>query len=424
MDQINTIKTGLKNMSYLTLGSLFSQFLGFFFVIYAARILGPSEFGIFNTVGAFVGLFMVFTVTGYQKVIIRESAKYPEKLHENMESVFAQKILFALIAVFLAVGCGFLVEYDFRIIVFVFIFSFTLFTHTTISLFQVVFHSRSQMKYIAWSGIFQKLIYIIPTALCLYFGGGVEFLVVLFTLSSIVNVFFNYYLIRNKFGISFELRNLFRLRFNKNLFNQAFIFSILGFIGVLYSKIDIAMLSWFVNQRAVGLYSAAYKLLLPVEMLSRQLSVSFFPLAVSRIKKEKSIKASELFKASFLIALVILPASAVVSILSKDIIKLLYGTRYAEANLVLRYLVWIIPLIFIAKPFTIAVQASQLEKKLILPNLLRAISNVVFNYVLVGKYGYMGIVYSTIITYSWCVLFINFGYQYYILKKAGFIRKN
>jgi len=239
-----------------------------------------------------------------------------------------------------------------------------------------------------------------------------------------VNVFFNYYLIRNKFGISFELRNLFRLRFNKNLFNQAFIFSILGFIGVLYSKIDIAMLSWFVNQRAVGLYSAAYKLLLPVEMLSRQLSVSFFPLAVSRIKKEKSIKASELFKASFLIALVILPASAVVSILSKDIIKLLYGTRYAEANLVLRYLVWIIPLIFIAKPFTIAVQASQLEKKLILPNLLRAISNVVFNYVLVGKYGYMGIVYSTIITYSWCVLFINFGYQYYILKKAGFIRKN
>lgn len=406
-------------MSYLTIGSLSSQILGLLFVLYVARTLGPEEFGIFNTVGAFVGLFAFMTFTGYQKVLIRENAGQLDKLEENIENVFALKMILCFISICSAVGCSFLTNYEYRVIFFIFIYSFTLLFNNVTNLLHVVFHSYNQMKYVAFSGIAQRLLYITPTSVCIYFGGGVKFMIILFTLSTMLNALINYHFVKQKFSIKLNLKHVKHLVLEKRLFKQAFIFSLLGFIGFLYSKIDIAMISWFLDQKSVGLYSAAYKLIQPIELLTGTLSVSFFPLAVARFKEKKVVKAKKLFISCFFIALIVFPMSLIVSLFSKSIMELLYGPAYSEAHLVLRYLVWIIPLLLIAKPFAIAIEANHHEKALIIPNILRAMSNVLLNYLLVGKYGYMGIVYSTIITYSWCIIFVNFGYQYFILKRAG-----
>lgn len=73
-------------------------------------------------------------------------------------------------------------------------------------------------------------------------------------------------------------------------------------------------------------------------------------------------------------------------------------------------------------PFSLAAQANHHEAKLIFPNILRSISNVLLNYIFIRQYGLMGAVYSTVITYSWYHILVAFGYQYYLLKKAGQIR--
>jgi len=419
MIRFDTIKIGLRNMSYLTMASLSSQILGFLFVIYVARTLGPEEFGIFNTVGAFVGLFAFMTLTGYQKVLIRESAGQLDNLEDNIRNIFALKMLLCFFSICSVVVCSFLTNYEYRIIFFIFLYSFTLLFNDVTGLLHVVFYSHNQMKYVAFSGIVQRLLYITPTSVCIYFGGGVEFMIILFTLSTMLNAFINYHFVKKKFSIKLDLKLVKHFVLEKRLFKQAFIFSLLGFIGFLYSKIDIAMISWFLDQKSVGLYSAAYKLIQPVELLTGTLSVSFFPLAVARFKEKKAMKAKKLFIYCFFIALIVFPVALIISLFSKDIMKLLYGSAYSEAHLVLRYLIWIIPLVLIAKPFAIAIEANHHEKALIIPNILRAVSNVLLNYLLVGKYGYMGIVYSTIITYSWCIIFVNFGYQYFVLKRAG-----
>ena len=52
---------GLKNASYLTVGYILSMIINFIGFIYIARLLGPSNYGIYATVGAFVGLFNIIT---------------------------------------------------------------------------------------------------------------------------------------------------------------------------------------------------------------------------------------------------------------------------------------------------------------------------------------------------------------------------
>ena len=49
-----TLWRGLKNASYLAVGHFLSMAISFFGFVYIARLLGPSDYGIYVTVGAFV----------------------------------------------------------------------------------------------------------------------------------------------------------------------------------------------------------------------------------------------------------------------------------------------------------------------------------------------------------------------------------
>ena len=48
---------GIKNASYLAAGNIVSQLISFVGLIYIARLLGPDDYGVYVTVGAFVSLF-------------------------------------------------------------------------------------------------------------------------------------------------------------------------------------------------------------------------------------------------------------------------------------------------------------------------------------------------------------------------------
>jgi O-antigen/teichoic acid export membrane protein len=177
-----------------------------------------------------------------------------------------------------------------------------------------------------------------------------------------------------------------------------------------------------VSPEEVGLYAAAFRLIMPIHLMGRLARVAFFPQIIEIFKKEKIVNASGLFKISFLIAIVLLPVSLLVSFNSSQIIILCFGSEYSGSIPVLKYLAWIIPFGILSLPFGLAMQANHHEKKLILPSVLRSLCNVILNYFFIKEYGYIGAVYSTVGTYLWQMIFINFGYQYYVMKKAGNIK--
>ncbi len=415
---LSKLKVGIKNTSYLVAGNVSGQLISMIFTIYIARKLGPSTFGIYSTVGAFVGMFGFLTFVGYQKVLIRESSGCTDKLQklqEDINSVFALKSLLSCLAIGLAVISSFFV-YEFQLVVLITIYSFTLIFNGTSSILQVVFHVHNKMKYLMYTALIRRLIYIVPAAICINFGGSVKSIIISFTLSTLFDVFVNYYFANKYFSFRLTLRCLTTLNFEKRFFRQAMVFSFLGFIGYFYSKIDITMLSWLVTQESVGTYSAGYKLIQPMEMVGMMAAVSFFPLTVERFKQNKPVKAQKLFFASLVIAVILIPVSLLITFFSKDIISLLYGDEYQGAHLVLRYLCWVIPLGLVNWPFILSMQANHHEKAFIIPNIMRAITNVILNYFFILKYGMIGVVYSTIVVYVLFFTFINI-FMFYILKK-------
>ena len=66
----STIKRGLRNASYLVLGQIIVEIIGFFGLVYFARTLGPYDYGIYTTVTAFVGLFSSLSLSGMIIVLV------------------------------------------------------------------------------------------------------------------------------------------------------------------------------------------------------------------------------------------------------------------------------------------------------------------------------------------------------------------
>jgi len=67
-----TIFRGLINASYLSIGHFVSMAINLIGFIFIARLLGPNDYGIYVTVGAFVGMFDIITFYGINKVVLRE----------------------------------------------------------------------------------------------------------------------------------------------------------------------------------------------------------------------------------------------------------------------------------------------------------------------------------------------------------------
>ena len=69
------VRKGLTDATFLTSINILISIIQFLSQIYVVRVLGPSDYGIWITVGAFNAMFGFFGIGGYNKVMIREGSK-------------------------------------------------------------------------------------------------------------------------------------------------------------------------------------------------------------------------------------------------------------------------------------------------------------------------------------------------------------
>ena len=83
--------------------------------------------------------------------------------------------------------------------------------------------------------------------------------------------------------------------------------------------------------------------------------------------------------------------------LSDQIVGLLYGVQYNEAGSVLMIHIWAGVFVFLGSAFSRYLTVENLAKKAFYRTLLGVILNIVFNYILIPKYGINGAAIATLI---------------------------
>ena len=109
MDQVknflfknNSIRqTIIKNTFWVTLGTVTAKIIRVLVIIYAARILGTEDYGIFTYVLSLVTIFTLFSDIGLTNILTRELTKKTDTRNEYFSTALIVKLAFLLATIIL-----------------------------------------------------------------------------------------------------------------------------------------------------------------------------------------------------------------------------------------------------------------------------------------------------------------------------------
>ena len=165
-------KTWIKNIGYLTIGQITSQIISLIGILYIPRLLGPEGYGDYQTVLSFVTVFTVFTLTGLNKVALRNGSKDISILSTELESIIGIRHLFTFFAALTAVLIAFFLNYDSEIVLYISIYVFWLWLRTIESIIQLIFQAHQELIYFSIFSVLKSILLSLKLQpyICEYFG--------------------------------------------------------------------------------------------------------------------------------------------------------------------------------------------------------------------------------------------------------------
>jgi len=385
---------GLKNASFLSLGNLVSQAIGFVGLLFIARLFGPEKYGIYVTVLAFVTFFEIFDLSGLLKVIVREGSKNVESFERTLNNTIFLKTAFFSLALVLCIGASFLTHYSPTIKVLIILYSLELIHSGLESFLSAIYQTVEKMQYLAAFTVLTRFLITVLSIVFLYFGAGVLAILLVNLFSRFLVLLINF-MISRRFA---KFRFNFRLSLDPRILKATFIFSLMGIINTVAVKIDVLMLSFLAVSRDVGIYSVAQTFNNEGLILRNTVAMAFFPIAV-KIFHSRTVRARTLLRYSFVLFFAVLAGCVVLSFFAPDIVVLFFGDKYAASGEIFRYLLFCLPSAFFMLPFTTALQATHNEQLLLIVFAIAAGLNVPLNILFFYEFGVIGIAYSTLVVF-------------------------
>lgn len=353
-------KKAFKNIGFLTIGNIISQVIALIGALYIPKLLGPDNYGVFNTVSAYIGLFTVFTITGLNKVIIREISSDLSLSKKVLETVIGARNLFSLLAAVLSLIIVLFINYEIGTKYYILIFSFSLLYTGLQNSITAIFQSHQEMKILAYIAILKQVIRVPLAILFLYLGYGVLSLILIQIFIQIIALIITYYYSRK-----YVLFDIFSpIRLVKHYINPGIKFSIIEFLNVLNSRVDIVILSLVANPYTVGIYSFSYRLIEKGTILRGPISQSIFPYYSNKFNKAKP-RLSQIAKHTLIIAVVILIFIVPAFFLINPLIHYFFEGEYNESIVIFQILLLYMLFNFLIVPWSLTLQATSKENNLL-----------------------------------------------------------
>jgi len=361
-----------------------------------------------------VGLFGFLTLSGLNKVIIRESAKDLTKIKQILEDTIGLRNLFSFLAAFVSLFIALFIDYDSGTRFYIIIFSVSLIISGFQSSIYTIYQSFEEMKYLSFFAIARQILLVPLSILFLKLGYGILSLIIISLVINFTILVVNY--AYSKRFLTFKLFS--KIRFIKYYIKSGFNFTLFEFLNTLSGKIDLVMLSFLTTPKNVGIYALAYQIAEKGLIIRDPISQSLFPY-YSRKLHNGNIQSKTLFKHTLIIVAPSLVISFLVVLISQNIIVTFIGYAYSQSANILNVLIFYLIVNYGAIPFGLALQAINYELKIVYLNVIRAILNIVGNFILFEYLGIIGVAYSTLISITFITLSqIYIGYR--VTYKRGY----
>src|SRR3989338_5402100 len=403
----------LRNFSFLTTAHIIEKLITFIIVIILARYLGVGGYGIYALALSFVGLFGHLFDGGLNLLLMREMSREntdrPQLLgHVLVGKIFLGFIIFIAI-ILLAIALGYPQAVLWSIIIYGPLMFFLSFSNT----FRSIFIALGRTE-------FEGLLLILNRFLLL---GGIIFFAILsikipeimtaHLIAVVIVVILGAYLCKRYFFAPLWNRDYQSI---KKLFKESIPFAIGAIMGEIFFNIDNVMLSKMSGMESVGYYNAAYKLSFSGMLFANTLTLVTYPY-FSRMWPGDKDNVFKMFD-GILKALIIVSVAFVLSasILSENIIALVFGEQYRNSVMLFNILVWSVPPLYVMHLTGRVLEAIGAQRFTANTMLISVAVNISLNFILIRKYGAIGASVATVFT-SFLIVAIH---MLYIKTRMGF----
>ncbi len=375
----------IKNTLWLFSGQLAGRSLKAAIMVYAARVLGAANYGIFTLAQSIAALFMLFSDVGVNPVIFREVARDPRGRSRWIITGLVLKLglLAGSLAVTVLFGHWMTKSPGVKILLPLFAFVFVLDGIRDFG-FSVI-RAMEEMRLEAFVMLLANAVTLVAGLTLLNFWKDPLHLSLAFLLGSAVGALVILFLIRN-YLYAFK-RNL-DLSSAHMILVTAWPFVIWAILSSLLIYADSILLGLLRDARVVGLYNAASR---PIQLffaLPELVAATVFPTFARRAQTGDFLTpATESLSAVMLVAL---PLTFGGIVLGNPIIAALYGSSFQESAPVFRILLLLVLLQFPATIVGNAIFARNRHFEMIRYVALAAVTNVILNWFLIPGYGAVG----------------------------------
>lgn len=407
-EKVSYTKKVAYNTAIQIIGKIVTTAASLVLIAALTRYLGVYGYGQYTTIFSYVSFAAVFADLGFFWIMVRELSK-PNTEHEKIFNniMTLRSILGLTIFIIGFIVALFIPSYDQTIKYGIGIISIGWFFTTVNSTYVGLFQSKHKMDRATISEVIGRIIILILVLLFVSLGYGLIAIVSAYAIGNIVNLIVS--MIFGSKYINFKLS--FDTHLWKEMFAEAWPMGIVLVFHVVYLRVDSVMLSIMKTPEDVGIYGAPYKILEILVLVPGIFMGNVFPI-ITRYFHEKSEKLYEAIQKSFdFLSTLALPIVVGVFMLAVPIISFVAGEdfltsstigyfmgHYANSALTLEILIFATGIIFFSNIFNSTAVAIHKQRKLVWPNVIFALANVVLNLIMIPKYSYIGASIATVIT--------------------------
>jgi PST family polysaccharide transporter len=392
------LQAALSNSSWLFWDKIVRMGTGLIVGLWLARYLGPSRFGELSFAVAFTGIFGAIATLGLDDIVVRELAKCPSNSDEILGSALVLRFGAALVSFgAVAVWISIMRRHDTQMIWFVMIVA-AQYMFQCLNVVDLYFQSRVESKY---------TVYATNGAFVLVSAAKIVLLVLKAPLIAFAWPILIEYVIASIFLLwAYQFRGrtiaLWRAKraIMRDLLRDSWPLILSGLSVMISVRIDQVLIGQMLNDKEVGIYSAAARISEVWYFIPFAISRSMLPLLVESKKQGEAVYYSRLQKYSNVLALVSICFVLVIALLAGPITRMLYGTEYVGSARVLRVLIVGGALVPISAIWSYWMLLENRTKMMFYVNIFGSFLNVILNIIFIPRFGIIGSAYATLISYN------------------------
>ncbi|MFX0195030.1 MAG: flippase [Candidatus Hodarchaeota archaeon] len=385
----------IRKTTWLLFGRVTSDGLAFLFYISLARTFGQSGIGDYAFAFALASLFVLGVEFGLRPLITRDIARNPALANDYCGNLlFAQALLAIIVGLVLhlvSVTLGYSGQMCFLVAM-----AFIGVALKTIGVSFVAFlEAIEAMDKSAIIEIIARLT-IVAFGLALILA-GVELRIVMIAhvIGGAAYLGLALYWVKQHFGLS---RSKISLGFIKKTLHLALPFAGASALYILYSRIDLMMIHHFIGEEETGLYAVAFRSVEAPLVVPLLVGVALYPV-LSRAYDQGETERNQLFLSTLKWLGILGMAGAVTLISIGDrLVVMLFGQEFVKSGILTRWMAILLFIGFVKVPYWRLLLAMNHEHTQLRIQGLSVGLNLIFNILLIPKWGAFGAVWASIIS--------------------------